>query len=253
MYNNFVLIALALTNNIKKQTNKSYDEIIEHYKTEASEQMCEALEAVNIDSTMYKNIQLIIENLSEQHGISTADKCTAYVLLFVATGALGDLQEVDTIVNQYVNRSLNVNYYTTAVRTEDLKVLHEDKETNLALQLLRSKSNQSGIFPIAKSSTGTIIGFHPKQDNDVIIVNDSNVSREHLKVYYDEASEKYFVLGLNSTNGTKHIDGGTSIETVIDLPRAQTDDSYIPSPHEIKPSDRLILGETTVFWVIATN
>ena len=82
-------------------------------------------------------------------------------------------------------------------------------------------------------------------------INDvgAGVSRRHARVWCD-ASGKWYVQGLGSTNGTVVVKGrGKRI--VVEPPRAHRARDFVSQPVPIQVGDRLLLAGTTEFAVVA--
>ena len=132
-----------------------------------------------------------------------------------------------------------------------IAVLVSGGGTNLQALIDAEKSGKlksgSSLYPLATDAAGSIIGSlasGPAAITDV----DADVSREHARIY--RTGQHWYIVGLNSTNGTSVISGADKVVRTVEPPRGERPRGYEPEPMEILPSDTICLGASTRFMVM---
>lgn len=224
-------------------------EVEQHYAGPASKAMGEALTSFSLDATLYANAR---DRISDGTYPLPQDKTKLLIMLFVATGCLGDPAEAIRLVGAYTQTFLSQGLTTTETRVGKGFVTASDEGSHqdVCLGLLRlvGAAAQGALLPLSTTPRGTVIGALASAPEDINTV-DFDVSRQHLRVFRD-TDGVWYARGMGSTNGTILISGDTHERIVVEPPRYQQDLSLAYPPVPIANSDILCLGRTTRFLVM---
>lgn len=226
-------------------TDKASAELLESLTGPAAERMLVALDERNIDGATLRNMSSYIAHaeLPEER-----DRFTLALMMFVATGCLGNPRAASIVVIDYATEVLGADFQTAQTVVSAFAQPDEPQDEPLLglVRLVDGKIKaQTSIHVL--NPEGTEIGLLPQAKRSIADV-DSDVSRRHARIWREEGA--WLIEGLGSTNGTFLISGATGEETVIEPPRATRPDSYEPEPSEIAATDILLLGATTQFMVL---
>ena len=219
----------------------AHDRIISHYANVASDAMQDVLLYHRRDATLYRNEVARIMGVSLRR---EQDRAVLLLMLFCATGCLGDARDSVRIVESFSHAQLAFDMGTVVAGTRfSFSTTGDAHDALQSLGLLRVVDGavRPPIHPLNPS--GTVVGAH----GDISDVG-VDVSRNHVRIWRD-ADGCWYCQGMNSTNGTmvrRALDGSI---VVIEPPRrGRTLPSY--PPVEIQDGDDLLLGANTYFRVM---
>ena len=221
-------------------------ELVEHYRGPAAQAMCTALETAGQHSTLYRNALNKIAGASVD---SQQTLGTLGLMLFTATGCLGDQAQAIEIVERFAAQRLARGLYTTETSVgAGFDAAAERAEPDVTMSLMRvvGEVGRLPLRPLSTDPAGTVIGMLASGPHDITDVN-RDVSRQHLRIWRE--NNHWYAQGLGSTNGTVLISGDTRETRVIEPPRAMRKPGVVYPPAEILHSDMLKLGATTTFLV----
>ncbi|HAM16302.1 MAG TPA: hypothetical protein DCP91_10720 [Eggerthellaceae bacterium] len=230
--------------------------VAERYRGASADAMRQALEAYGADGSVYRNALSHIDSLPLENEVQRA---LLFLMLFIVAGCTGDPHRAAKVVHDFA-----ANYAGAAFRTVEASIaLNADSashgagegdgadETDVRLGLMRIVGGKlksgSSLYPLATDAAGSIIGSlasGPAAITDV----DADVSREHARIY--RTGQHWYIVGLNSTNGTSVISGADKVVRTVEPPRGERPRGYEPEPMEILPSDTICLGASTRFMVM---
>lgn len=218
---------------------------------QSCDHMCAALEACGLDSNLYRNA---IERITSSQLDSESNRRLLHLMLFIATGCLGDtaqaLEEVEAFALSSFGTELPTMETTMGARYREQPSRDEGSEL---LGLLRIKDGVvcPPLHPLAPTPEGTVIGSIATSEHAITDV-DSDVSREHLRIWKD--ADGWWAEGLGSTNGSSLVDGASRAMRTIEAPSTMRANGAAP---DIEPrtrignGDTLYLGATTRFLVMS--
>ncbi|MBE6471435.1 MAG: FHA domain-containing protein [Coriobacteriaceae bacterium] len=229
----------------KRNKGDADEALCARFAGESGLAMQRALATYNLDSTLYRNILLYIQNLELS---SEANRALLYLMHFVVTGCTGDPALAARIVEQTSIERFDKAFQTPETRfdrSSDAPV--EGQGMGLMRLVAGRMKGADAFYRLDEGEEGTIIGTFasgPNAINDV----DVDVSREHARVYCKHG--RWFVVGMGSLNGTMVISGADKSEHVVEPPMRERPVDYTPVPVEIFPTDTLCFGATTRFMVL---
>ena len=197
-----------------------------------------------LDGALFANL---IDKIAASPSISDADRASALLLAYLATGCYGDPSRAAELVESFM-ASTAVSPFATDLPSES-QVAPTEAAVPIALGLVRVVDgvlDLGSVHALSDHPEGTVIG---SLSTDRAALNDVGplVSRRHLRVFRD-AEGRWFAQGLHSTNGTTLIRGDDKTEVVVEPPRSERSASSEPVP--LEPGDALHLAGTTVFLVM---
>lgn len=229
-------------------------QLLERYRGPSAEAMARALDACDLPGTVYLNAR---DKLAQASFTGATELGTLHLMLFVATGCLGDPAAAARVVEGFITGKLAADLHTT--------------ETNVGIGAARDGGSGAGAGeggapvigllrivdglakePLHRLSTdpvGTIVGALAAGPGCISDV-DRDVSRRHLRVWRDPGTLAWLAQGLGSTNGTIVISGEDRSVRVIEPPRRGRERGREYPPVPILASDMLCLGATTRFLVV---
>lgn len=203
-----------------------------------------ACDAWGCDGALFSNL---VDKIAALSSISDADRASALLLAYVATGCYGDPSKAAELVEDFV-ASAAVSSFATELPSEvQIAPLATTVPSGLGLvRVVDGVLDMRGIHMLSDDPEGTVIG---SLSTDVSALNDVGplVSRRHLRVFRD-ADGRWFAQGLRSTNGTTLIRGDDKSEVVVEPPKSER--SGPSDPVLLEPGDALCLAGTTVFLVM---
>lgn len=246
---------------------------LQHYQDEAPRAMRASLDSNGLEGTAYANALAKIEHIRFS---PDKDRGLLYFMLFVATGCLCDPVRAAQTVEDFASRQLASELHTieTSVGSAfppSIDTAAEAKPAGMGLLRIIDGMVKPPLRKLSTERSGTVIGAFASGPHGISDV-DGDVSRRHLRIWYENGS--WWVQGLGSTNGSTLISGDTREVRVIEPPRrerkgavgaspqkpasadeAANADEETPAeslwpPVEIMNSDMLCLGATTRFLVM---
>lgn len=255
LYGDLALASLGLTAALANKLGggaEARQQILEHYRGPAAQDMATVLDRYNLDSNLYLNAVRRIEVSSDR---DTREKSTLAAMLFIATGALADPAAGVDVVESYCVNKMGGHFGTTETAVGKRFDAHAATGNGAAaaptLGLLRvnGDSVDMRVRTLSREPRGTVVGSLPKASPSITDVG-SDASREHLRIWLDNGH--WYVQGLGSTNGTVLEPGTGGERVVVEPPRSARKRGESYPPVEIHNSDRLQLGLYTTFLVIAS-
>lgn len=240
-------LVARITSNYDGTPAEAHDAIASHYGGEAARAMCDVLEANGLGSTLYRNA---LDKLSQARLHSEKSRGTLYLMLFVATGCLGDPSRSVRLVEDFAADKLSAGLYTTETSVgKDFGGLPATpKRTTLGLLRIQDGVAIGAIHHLSTDPQGSVIGALASGPSDVSDV-DPDVSRRHLRIWRE--GDAWYAQGLGSTNGTTLVSGGDERKTlVVEPPRGLRKHGVTYPPVRVAFSDVLCLGATTRFLVM---
>lgn len=222
----------------------AYDHVATHYAGEAAEHMAELLNLYGRDGQIYVNVTKLVlaAPLRREH-----DRAVLLVMAFIAAGCLGDPRAAATVVEQFMKSKLASDLVTQeSASSRTNGVLERPAAMSLGLIRVIDGAVKPPIYPLADDGRITVIGSMPRE-GDAITNVDTDVSRQHLKIWQQDGS--WWCQGMGSTNGSFVILGTTGKAKAIELPRALRG-REVTVPVSFESGDTLCLGATTRFLVM---
>ena len=223
------------------------ERIARHYLTETLGYMCDALDSNGCNGILYANA---VEHVASMTLANERDRACVYVMLFIATGCLGDPSRAFELVEEFAHAKLSGAFHTQMDADDPAPERVTPPDTILVLY----PEVAPGIFgqPLPLDPEGTEIGrlaAGPSDISDVPI----GVSRHHLRIWREGG--RWYCEGLKSTNGTVLVSGDDRSEVVVEPPEHERPRDWRGVPHELRKSDRLCLGARMSYLVgqIATS
>ena len=235
-----VLVAKATATRSQKQ---AVPYLVRHFRHDASRDMLVALAAYDIDTTLYSNALKYIDRLRVR---DEQDRLELLLMLFVATGCLGDARfAVDGMV-AYALDVLHAEFGTVEPK-ETAPTPSEPTCTSLALLRIVDGKISANATSHKLSPEGTELGLLSTADHAICDVGE-DVSRRHARIWRE--GDTWYITGLGSTNGTYIVKGHDQSTIVVEPPQAERDKEFVCKPVVIDPTDTIHLGETTSFIVM---
>lgn len=218
-----------------------------HYLGPAARAMRKALRDCGVDDSAYANA---LQRISAMELPNERERASLYLMLFVATGCLGNPGEAAAVVGDFVSEKLTSALHTVETDVGPGFASHATPRADTVLGLLRlvDGSVREPLHKLATSPEGTVIGSLPNDANGISDV-DGDVSRRHLRIWREEG--RWYAQGLGSTNGTVLLSGSTREASVVEPPRSRRARGATYPPVELLTSDILCLGATTRFLVMS--
>ena len=191
-----------------------------------------ALDAANLDGTLYSNMVVRVEGSS----LPLRERALALLLLFVETAVRGRPGEAIRLVMAR-ERLLG----GTELGTLGIQAALASPAPAARLALMRCEGSMlypTRTYPLNEDEPGTVIGSMALEPGDVSDVGTS-VSRRHLRIWLSDDGF-WRVQDLGSTYGSVLVSGETGERVVLG-----------DEPVVLGQSDRLILAASTEFLVVA--
>jgi hypothetical protein len=217
--------------------------IVEHYRGEAAESMCEALAAHGLDEQVYRNecARLVRVRL-----MSERDRDLLLLMLFCITGCLADSRQATNLVEEFARHRLAMDLTTMSVDA-DAESAECQGELRRSLGLLRLMNGVARPPIHILSPSGTVVGSLA-MGRSVVTAVEPDVSRQHARVWFEDG--RWLCEGLGSTNGTTVIQGKNKQVLSIEPPRKARAPKTTYPPQEIHEGDILCFGKNTQYLVM---
>lgn len=198
-----------------------------------------------LDASLFANL---VKNAGNHPGLSDANRASAIMLAYIATGCLGDPARATELVNGFLASTASRGFQTELADESAYAEAPKTGDTKIALvRVIDGALDLNSMHVLSTDADGTVIGSMSTDSNSINDVGPL-VSKKHVRVYR-EADGTWWVQGLGSTNGTKLIDGADKHEVVVEAPKAERGGA--PSkPMPLHVGDALHLAGTTVFLAI---
>ena len=223
-------------------------EMTERFSGPAAESMQAALRDYHLDDNVYRNALARITRLELQN---ETDRSVLYLMLFLATGCIGDPAQGAQIVERFSSENIGSSFRTTEARVDLDSSPEESGGEDYLLGLARIVGGRlkgaDSFYQLSPTEQGTEIGALSGANGAITDV-DEDVSRRHARVF--KKGTHWYIVGLKSTNGTTVISGADKLEHVVEPPKRDRQRGYEPEPFEIFPTDTICLGASTRFMVM---
>ena len=228
------------------------DQVIDRLSGSAARSMEQALERYGSRSAVYRNAVAHVANLQNK---SQIERASLYLMLLVVAGCTGDAARAADAVEAFADKQAGDAFHTTEAQVDygNASAPSEpggasDAPLFALMRIVEGKlKGSSGFYKLDPGPEGTEVGSLAGAQGSIADV-DADVSRHHALIYREGA--KWFIVGLQSTNGTTVISGADKMERVVEPPRKERTRGYVPQPVEIKPADTICLGASTRFMVM---
>ena len=220
-------------------------EITEYLGETGASLMRASLDEHGLDGALYANTAARIAKGDIK---SDADAAELSVMLFVITGCLGDPAEAVEKTMAAAKRYSGAAVMETALPVESDRVSAPGEVYELGMYRFENGVLLSNAYRLSTAPEGTEIGSMsttPHSINDV----GRGVSRRHARIWRDESGQ-WWVVGLGSTNGTTLVSGIDRSVTIVEPPKAKSDNFEL-RPVQIFPGDSLNLAGTTEFVFVS--
>ncbi|MBR3327592.1 MAG: FHA domain-containing protein [Atopobiaceae bacterium] len=205
-------------------------------EVECVPQMTLALRSFGMDSSLYNDVVIYIQNLRLAR---EEDRTFLHLLLFVVTGCVGNPRISSRIVTDYATDVLGAEYHTAPTQFGMGQKTALPSATRIGLVRVTGGFVPAGSRMHVLNPDGTCIGLLPSGDHIIADV-DADVSRNHAYIWQD--GEHWYLRDLGSTNGTRLVSGGDGSERAVGR--------SVEEAPELFASDIICLGATTRFMVM---
>lgn len=240
----FGVSALRIVARLKAHEGKRLDndQIISLVRATDKHRMEEALAGCHQSTTLYRNT---LERIIDEPGYSPDEHAEAAMVLFVATGCLGDVRRAVAYATEYT-RTIHGGHLTTPAAGPATPGMRGEPEVAPVLGLLRIVDGYAAGAPhwLSPAEEGTVLGALALSDGAINDVG-SHASGTHARIWR-AADGRWMVEDLGSTNGTTLISGIDRAEVAVAAPGS----TGIAAPREIRPGDELRLADDTAFMVL---
>lgn len=245
MFVDFGISAYTLLSKLKK-TCGSAQLVTNYLATTGARDMASALVECSQDGMYYSNA---VKKLMQMSALSENDRAGLLVMLFLATGCIGDPRWAAKQVFVFASKSLASNPSTSSLESGHLEdSTLPEPEMHLALFRVIGGMVKSWPYVLSTDPDGTEIGYLSAAANSINDV-EVTVSRHHLRIW--RATDGcWYAQGLESRNGTELIRDGKRI--VIEPPR-NAREGFIAHPVQLFAGDELRLARDTVFRVVRVD
>ena len=207
-----------------------------------------SLDAYGSDGALFANVAARVR---ESASTPPADSAELALALFLVAGCTGDAREAAEYTLGMAQRLAQAGMMRTKLAGDGPDVAQPgDQPTAASLGLYRIQDGMlmGSPYRLSLDEEGTEVGSMSLARNSINDVG-AGVSRRHLRIWCD-ASGKWFVQGLGSTNGTLLVrERGKRV--VVEPPRSLRARDYVAPAVPVKAGDRLILAASTEFAVVA--
>lgn len=208
--------------------------------------MQEALAEHGIDDMLFRNG---VERIETSRRSDAEERLYIHLVFYIATGCLGSPARAIDVTESCVSEQMlsTLGTIETSVGSFFSAAARPTGDVHLGLLRVIGNSARPPLRALSLKPQGTIIGSLTGSE-DAITDVDSDVSREHLRIWTQDG--RWLAQGLGSTNGSKMVSGLDHAERVIEPPRWARTDGRAGAIVEIHNGDTLCLGSTTRFLVI---
>lgn len=245
MFVDFGISAYTLLSRLKKNCG-SAQLVTDYLATTGARDMASALVECSQDGMYYSNA---VKKIVQMPGITENDRAGLMVMLFLATGCMGNPRWAAEHAFAFAKQSLASNPSTSSLESGYLDADElPEPETHLALFRVIGGMVKSWPYVLSAEPEGTEIGYLSAAANSINDV-EVTVSRRHLCIWRAEDGG-WYAQGLDSRNGTELVRAGRRI--VIEPPR-NARDGFIARPVQLFSGDELHLARDTVFRVVRVD
>lgn len=225
---------------------QSLSKIVKRYMESCVPDMQDALTNCGVDGMLFRNG---VERIETADDSDIKDRLYIHLVFFIVTGCLGDPARAIEYTESFVSDQMLSTLGTVETTVTSFFSAAARPTGDIRLGLLRVVGNSARppLRPLSMDPAGSIIGSLTGDENAITDV-DSDVSRQHLRVWHQDG--RWFAQGLDSTNGSFLISGIDRCRQVIEPARRDRPANFANTPVEIHNGDTLCLGATTRFLVI---
>ena len=223
---------------------QSLSKVAKRYMELCVPDMQDALTNCGVDGMLFRNGVERIETANDSD-ISLY----IHLVFFIVTGCLGDPARAIEYTESFVSDQMLSTLGTVETTVTSFFSTTARPTGDIRLGLLRVVGNSARppLRPLTTDPVGSIIGSLTGDENAIIDV-DSDVSRQHLRIWFQDG--RWLAQGLDSTNGSFLISGVDRCRQPIEPPRRDRPANFANTPVEVHNGDTLCLGATTRFLVI---
>ena len=220
--------------------------IISYFEEEGCDRMSNCLCSIGLNDALYRNMVSRIDQMGE---VSLGDKAVLMILLFIATGALGNPSRASRITLDYARR-ITSDSFTTEVVTPEEAPVQRTMDTGIRLGLCRLINGKMRMpaYTLSTDEEGTEIGSLATAEGAINDVG-PGVSRRHLRIFRADDG-CWYAEGLDSTNGTYVLHADSDDEEPIELPKYMRSANDGSSSVRLFANDTLRLAGNTYFAVL---
>lgn len=225
---------------------QSLSKVAKRYMELCVPDMQDALINCGVDGMLFRNG---VERIETADDSDIKDRLYIHLVFFIVTGCLGDPARAIEYTESFVSDQMLSTLGTVETTVTSFFSTTARPTGDIRLGLLRVVGNSARppLRPLTTDPVGSIIGSLTGDENAITDV-DSDVSRQHLRIWFQDG--RWFAQGLDSTNGSFLISGVDRCRQPIEPPRRDRSASFANTPVEIHNGDTLCLGATTRFLVI---
>ena len=225
---------------------QSLSKVAKRYMESCVPDMQDALTNCGVDGMLFRNG---VERIETTDDSDIKDRLYIHLIFFIVTGCLGDPARAIEYTESFVSDQMlsTLGTVETTVTSFFSTTARPTGDVRLGLLRVVGNSARPPLRPLTTDPVGSIIGSLTGDGNAITDV-DSDVSRQHLRIWFQDG--RWLAQGLDSTNGSFLISGVDRCRQPIELPRRDRPANFANTPVEIHNGDMLCLGATTRFLVI---
>lgn len=225
---------------------QSLSKVAKRYMESCVPDMQDALTNCGVDGMLFRNG---VERIETTDDSDIKDHLYIHLIFFIVTGCLGDPARAIEYTESFVSDQMlsTLGTVETTVTSFFSTTARPTGDVRLGLLRVVGNSARPPLRPLTTDPVGSIIGSLTGDGNAITDV-DSDVSRQHLRIWFQDG--RWLAQGLDSTNGSFLISGVDRCRQPIELPRRDRPANFANTPVEIHNGDMLCLGATTRFLVI---
>ena len=223
---------------------QSLSKVAKRYMELCVPDMQDALTNCGVDGMLFRNG---VERIETADDSDIKDRLYIHLVFFIVTGCLGDPARAIEYTESFVSDQMLSTLGTVETTVTSFFSTTARPTGDIRLGLLRVVGNSARppLRPLTTDPAGSIIGSLTGDENAITDV-DSDVSRQHLRIWFQDG--RWLAQGLDSTNGSFLISGVDRCRQAIEPPRRERSANFANTPVEIHNGDTLCLGATTRFF-----
>ncbi|MFR2627892.1 MAG: FHA domain-containing protein, partial [Collinsella sp.] len=218
---------------------QSLSKVAKRYMESCVPNMQDALTNCGVDGMLFRNG---VERIETTDDSDIKDRLYIHLIFFIVTGCLGDPARAISTPSPVSDQMLST---LGTVETTVTSFSRQPRAPRETFAWAAARRGQLGATAAASPQTvGSIIGSLTGDANAITDV-DSDVSRQHLRIWFQDG--RWLAQGLDSTNGSFLISGVDRCRQPIELPRRDRPANFTNTPVEIHNGDTLAWAPQRVF------